>query len=133
MATRAYLQVISEGDFPNVTDFHPIPNILTGEPTTKYIVPANQIWSVAFIMASQDTREWRRAKGPMLSGPAMSVIGAYINGVRGLVVPFKNDMHYILYSPLPFNGGTEIELRLMPAYKKTRACILMGGDLIDVP
>lgn len=133
MATRAYLQVISEGDFPNVTGFHPIPNILTGEPATKFTVPANQIWNIAFIMASQDVKFWQKVRGSILLGPAMSVIGAYINGIRGLVVPFKNDMHYILYSPLPFNGGTEIELRLMPAYKKTRVCILMGGDLIDVP
>ena len=133
MATRAYLQVISEGEFPNVTDFHPIPNMLTGEISTKFTVPANQIWNVAFIMASQDVKFWSRAKGPMLFGPAMSIIGMYVNGVRGLVVPFKNDMHYVLYDPLPFNGGTEIEIRLMPAYEKTRVCILAGGSLVDVP
>lgn len=121
---RYYIQTISRLRFPNTREFHSIPNKLTGESTTEYTVPEGKIWCPAFIMASQDLLTKAQDRGRK-----MSIIGVYINDNFVMAIPFKNDLHYILYEPLRFIAGTRLEMKLMPCSRKTRICVLIGGEL----
>ena len=123
--TRNYLQTLSYLEFPDTENFHSIPNSLTGELKTEYIVPPNKQWKPAFIMAAQDLLGRKESKG-------MSIIGVYLNNRFIMAVPFKHEMHYILYEPLTFFAGATLELKLMPSSKDTRVCILVGGELRDM-
>ena len=127
---RHYLQTISHLKFPNVIEFYPIPNWLSGEPTTEYTVPIEKTWYPAFIMASQDQLSKKGSFGESLIG--MSIIGIYVDDVFIMPIPFRDDLHYVLYEPLLISAGTKVELKLMPYHKNTRVCILVGGELRDL-
>ena len=76
-------------------------------------------------MAAQDLLGGKESKG-------MSIIGVYLNDCFAMAVPFKHEIHYILYEPLTFFAGTTLELKIMPYSKITRVCILVGGELRDL-
>lgn len=122
---RYYMQTLSHLPFPNTTDFHSIPNQLTGENESEYIVPDGKTWYPAFIMAAQDRLNKKASFD-------MSIIGVYVNGIFTMTLPFRNEMHYILYEPLTLPAGVKAELKLMPCYENTRVCILVGGELRDI-
>lgn len=129
-ATRHYIQTISHLKFPDVTEFHPIPNWLTGEPTTEYVVPTGKVWYPAFIMASQGELSKKGSFGKSLIG--LSIIGIYIDNIFIMPIPFRNDLHYVLYEPLSIIADMKVEFKLMPYHKNTKVCILCGGELRDV-
>jgi hypothetical protein len=129
-ATRHYVQTLSHLEFPNVTEFHSIPNELTGEPTTEYTIPVGKTWYPAFIMASQDELSKKPTFGKSMVG--MSIVGVYIDDVFTMAIPFRNDLHYVLYEPLSFPAGVKVEFKLMPHHKNTRVCVMCGGELRDI-
>lgn len=124
---RVYIQTISHGQFPGTDDFYSIPNELTGEPNTKYTTPSGKTLNIFFIMASQDLL----SGGPQTRGPEMSMIGAYMHGIRVMCIPFKHDMHYVLAETLQFPTGAEIEIKVRPCSVRTRVAILAGGFLME--
>lgn len=119
---RYYLQTLSYLEFPDTENFHPIPNKLTGSPTTEFIVPPGKLWRPAFIIAAQDLLGGKESK-------CMSIIGVYINDHFTIAIPFRNEIYYVMYEPLAFHTDIKLELKVMPCSKKVRVCILIGGEL----
>lgn len=129
IANRVYIQALSHGQFPGTDAFYPIPNELTGESSTKYAPPSGRSFEGAFIMASQDRLKngGKRDK----EGPEVSLIGVFVNGSFVMMIPFKHDLHYVLFEPLRFPMGAEIEFKLRPCSTRTRVAILVGGYLVN--
>jgi hypothetical protein len=119
---RYYLQSWTRGhNWASTTNFNSIPDSLHPGSFLVYTVPENKCYNVSFIMAAQ-------AKD---SNQGMSVIGFFTGGVLRTIAPLKNEVHYVLYSPISVPAGVTLELKYMPFDKKCDLGIIIGGPLID--
>ena len=116
---RYYLQSIVRGGWANTDTFQRIPNYFNSGTFLDYIIPANCIYNIGFILAAQ-------------SGNSVSTIGLFVDNVIKATAPLKDNIFYALYDPLAVLTGKAISIRFMPAGKGIDLSICVGGHLKNI-
>jgi hypothetical protein len=121
-AHRAYLQAYCDVTWANDTDFHSVPCSFGG--SLVYTVPEDKDYYAAFLMAAQ--------QHSIKQDLGVSLLGVYLDGERTLLIPFRDQLSYVLFEPLIIKSGVTLEIKYKPFNTKAILGVLAGGFLTDV-
>src|SRR5574339_528526 len=121
---RVYFQTaIRNFTWGNINNWSRIQDTYNVGKFLVYKVPENFKYHLAFILAAQ-----ARSNGGDDQG--ISYIGLFFNGNFAAQIPFKNETHYKLFSPIVVPSGTEIEFKFRPYHNKMDFGMTAGGYLV---